>query len=120
MHFRDILIQLGMTVKGFLIRLIAILLLIAGLIIFPLPIPFGLILIIIGLTLLISSSSKVADMIKTFRKTHPDIDREIRHIKEKTPPIIKHPLEITEPDGDNAHHPEDNLQKIKNTECPPP
>ncbi len=89
------------TAKILVVRLIALILIISGLVLFPLPIPFGLIFIIIGLTLMISSSKTLARSIRNYRKSHPDLDEKIRIFKDKAPAIIRRPLEITEPEYEN-------------------
>lgn len=98
MQFKKILSWFETTAKIWILRILALVFLISGIILFPLPIPFGLIFILIGLMLLVSSNQQVANYFKKYRKSHPDIDEGIRHFKEKTPPIIRKPIEMTDPD----------------------
>lgn len=98
MQFKKLFSWFETTAKIWILRIFSLFFLVAGAILFPLPIPFGLIFILIGLMLLVSSNQHVANYFKKYRKSHPDIDEEIRNIKEKSPPIIRKPLEMTDPD----------------------
>ncbi len=86
--------------KIWILRILSFMFIVSGIILFPLPIPFGLIFIITGLMLLVSSNRQLANYFKNYRKNHPEVDQKIRQIKEKIPSIIRKPLEITEPESD--------------------
>ncbi len=88
------------TAKIWILRILSLIFIISGIILFPLPIPFGLIFIITGLLLLVSSNRHVANYFKNYRKKHPKFDEKIRNIQIKTPSVIRKILEMTEPESD--------------------
>lgn len=75
----------------------AILLIIAGIIVTPMPIPFGIFMIAIGLAILVSVSESVREYLKRQRKKFPKFSQSLTKIKPKLPMFIRRLLEDTEP-----------------------
>lgn len=80
------------------VQLVALVLIVVGLILFPLPIPFGLALIVIGLAMLVSSSPATARWLKGIRRRNRGTDRAIRTIETGLPEVLAGPLRTTDPD----------------------
>lgn len=76
---------------------IAAVLILSGLIIFPMPIPLGAIMIAAGIVLLISASASVAIWLRSFRGRHKKTDQVIRSAEEKLPRSLKRILKRTDP-----------------------
>ncbi len=72
-------------------------LVVAGLIVLPLPIPFGLIMLTIGFALLAPYIPFVQRLIKTMRTKWPDLDQSLRRYRDKFPPVIKKTIDKTHP-----------------------
>ena len=72
-------------------------LVLAGLIVLPLPLPFGLIMLTIGFALLAPYVPAVQRLIKTMRRKWPDLDRQLRKYRDKFPPVIKRTIDKTHP-----------------------
>jgi ABC-type nickel/cobalt efflux system permease component RcnA len=71
--------------KKITLRLLAILMLIVGLITLPLPLPTGLPLLVVGLSLLISTSQQFSNYVKRFRDKNPEINEKIQSVEKKIP-----------------------------------
>ena len=80
-----------------LIALFAIALIFVGLIVLPMPIPFGAIMIVGGIVLLVSASATAAWMVRSFRQKHPRADVAIRKVEERLPEKLKRVLKRTDP-----------------------
>ncbi len=72
-------------------------LVIAGLIVLPLPIPFGLILLTIGFALLAPYIPAVQQLIRTMRRKWPNLDAQLRRWRDRMPPVIKKTIDKTHP-----------------------
>lgn len=70
---------------------------IGGLIFLPLPTPFGLPLLIIGLALLISGSHRVRKFIQELRKNNKKMHQKISKVEPYLPGALRTPLEKTHP-----------------------
>jgi len=72
-------------------------LVVAGLIVLPLPIPFGLIMMVIGFSLLAPYIPSVQRLIRKMRSRWPDLDMQLRRHHHRFPPIIKKTIDKTHP-----------------------
>ncbi len=72
-------------------------LVVAGLIILPLPIPFGLIMLTIGFALLAPYIPVVQRLIRSMRAKWPNLDETLRRHHHKFPPVIKSTIDKTHP-----------------------
>ena len=73
------------------------LLVVAGLIILPLPIPFGLIMLTIGFALLAPYIPVVQRLVRYMRSKWPDLDTKLRQWRHRMPPVIKSTIDKTHP-----------------------
>lgn len=84
-----------------MLRLVAIVfactLIIAGFIVFPMPIPLGAFMIATGLVLMISVSTRVAAHMRLFRRRHRRTNAFIQKIEDKMPGGLKRILRRTDP-----------------------
>lgn len=69
----------------FALSVFAVFLIIAGLIVLPLPIPFGAIMILIGVTLLVSSSETAASWVRNYRVKNPKINERLVGLEQRLP-----------------------------------
>lgn len=76
---------------------VAIVLIIAGLIVLPMPIPFGAIMIVFGLVLLLSVSVTAVQVVRSFRQKHPDADGVIRGVENRLPTAWRRILRRSDP-----------------------
>ncbi|MEO0972150.1 MAG: hypothetical protein AAFX85_03580 [Pseudomonadota bacterium] len=98
------------SIQAWSVRLIAVVLLVAGLIVFPFPIPLGLPMIVVGLALLISSSDASADLMTRVRRRHPRLDNALRRAEPKIPSMFRSPIRKTDPllrDAQSAPEPDE-------------
>lgn len=72
-------------------------LVVAGLIVLPLPIPFGLIMLTVGFALLAPYIPAVRRMIKYLRAKWPKFDETLRRHHHRFPPVIKSTIDQTHP-----------------------
>lgn len=79
-------------------RLAALLLILAGLITFPLPIPIGAILISIGLALLITSSRALTLWIRVRRGQQPQLNEKLQWMETRLPRFLARAIRKTSPD----------------------
>lgn len=68
-----------------------------GVLITPLPIPFGLIMIIIGLSLLTWKSHFLRNQLRHLRRRYSAFSSSLERITPKLPRILRHAVELTEP-----------------------
>ncbi|MEO0421136.1 MAG: hypothetical protein AAF184_02300 [Pseudomonadota bacterium] len=94
---REALARLQRVVKAWFVTSLALVLLVAGLILFPFPIPLGLPLIVIGLALLISSSDASAELMTRIRRRYPRFDAALRRTEPKIPGWLRAPIRKTDP-----------------------
>lgn len=73
------------------------LLFLAGLIVLPLPIPFGLIMMVIGLALLAPYILPVQNVIRGIRSKNTTINSTLLRWKARMPPIIQKTIDKTHP-----------------------
>ena len=72
-------------------------LVVAGLIVLPLPIPFGLIMLTIGFALLAPYIPAVQRLIRYMRTKWPNLDGTLRRWRDRMPPVIKSTIDKTHP-----------------------
>lgn len=68
-----------------------------GMVLFPMPIPVGLIMIALGLLLLAPYFKPVQMLVRRLRRKSETVDRSLRKIKGKCPPVIRTAIEKTAP-----------------------
>ncbi|GGC95244.1 PGPGW domain-containing protein [Aquisalinus flavus] len=69
----------------------------AGLVVLPLPIPFGLIMIVIGLALLAPYIIPVQNVIRTLRRKNASINEKLIRWRSNMPPVIQKTIDKTHP-----------------------
>jgi len=74
-------------------------LIIAGLIILPLPIPAGLLMLIVGLSLLVSAIPEVRQYLRKIRGQFKQTSGMLNRIKHKMPRFARQLIEETDPDS---------------------
>ena len=72
-------------------------LVVTGLIVLPLPLPFGLIMLVIGFALLAPYIPVVQRLIKAMRTKWPDLNRQLLRYRHRFPPVIKRTIDKTHP-----------------------
>lgn len=72
-------------------------LVVAGLIVLPLPLPFGLIMLTIGFALLAPYIPAVQRFIRFLRGRWPGFDRTLRRYRDRFPPIVRSAIDKTCP-----------------------
>jgi uncharacterized membrane protein HdeD (DUF308 family) len=78
--------------------ILAIVLIVAGLIVLPLPIPFGaLILLVLGVSLLIASNDTAAGWIRAWRVRNPRLNSRMLSLEARLPVWISKILRRTTP-----------------------
>ncbi len=90
----------GVCVKRMLAifhQIIGSTLVVAGLIILPLPIPFGLIMLVVGLALLAPYIVPIQKLIRSLRRKNAKLNEQLMKWYEKMPPIIKKTIDQTHP-----------------------
>ena len=73
-------------------------LVVTGAILTPTPIPFGLIMLTIGLALLAPYMPPVRALIRAIRRKWPKVDRSLRRHRHRFPPVIRTTIDKTHPD----------------------
>jgi len=68
-----------------------------GLVLFPMPIPVGLVMIAVGLLLLAPYFRPVQIMVRSLRRRSDKVNSALLKIKEKCPPVIRSAIEKTAP-----------------------
>lgn len=76
-----------------------IILILSGLIILPLPIPFGLIMIVIGMSLLISHSAFFRSQFKKLRRRFVNFSERLNKLKPHLPSFARKMIEDTDPNS---------------------
>ena len=89
--------RVGRAARVWVLRVLAVILLLVGMVTFPLPIPVGLPMIVMGLALLISSSHAIASLVRQFRRRNPRLDAWLRAAEPRIPGLFRAPLRKTDP-----------------------
>jgi len=76
---------------------IAILIIVVGAVVLPMPIPFGAIMMVTGLTILISQSPFVARQVRAFRHRNASFDQVIRRAVTHLPARVRDIVRQTDP-----------------------
>jgi len=74
-----------------------VILVLAGLIVFPMPIPFGAIMIVAGLVLLMSANATVVRLIRRFRQHHRRTNKAIQAVEDRLPKKWQEVLRRSDP-----------------------
>jgi len=69
-----------------------------GAILTPTPIPFGLIMMTIGLALLAPYVKPVQRLVRAIRRRWPKVDAMMRRNRDRFPPVIRRTIDNTHPD----------------------
>ena len=72
-------------------------LVVTGLIVLPLPLPFGLIMLVIGFALLAPYIPAVQRLIRVMRRKWPKVDAILLRYRHRFPPVIKRTIDKTHP-----------------------
>ncbi|MHA7872748.1 MAG: PGPGW domain-containing protein [Hyphococcus sp.] len=72
-------------------------LVVAGLVVLPLPIPFGLIMLTIGFALLAPYIPAVQRLIRKMRTKWPKLDFQLRRYRNRFPAVIRKTIDKTHP-----------------------
>lgn len=72
-------------------------LVVTGLIVLPLPLPFGLIMLVIGFALLAPYIPAVQRLVRAMRRKWPKIDAILLRNRHRFPPVIKRTIDKTHP-----------------------
>jgi hypothetical protein len=86
--------------RRLVLRIVGAVLLLAGLAVFPLPVPFGFLLITVGLVLLAGNSLWVAGQVRHARIRSPRFDSTLRQVGRVLPPSMNLILVETDPHRD--------------------
>ena len=81
-----------------IIQVSGALIFIAGMIFFLLPIPIGAVMMIIGLTMMISSSKKLRRVIREYRRRNPKLNSTIHGAEFYLPKSMRDSIDRTDPD----------------------
>ena len=77
-------------------------LVVAGLIVLPLPLPFGLIMLTIGFTLLAPYVPAVQRLIRRMRTKSPDLDAALLRYRHRFPHVVRRTIDKTNPATDKT------------------
>ena len=72
-------------------------LVVTGLIVLPLPLPFGLIMLVIGFALLAPYIPAVQRLVRVMRRKWPKVDAILLRYRHRFPPVIKRTIDKTHP-----------------------
>ena len=76
---------------------LAIAIILAGAVVLPMPVPFGAIMMLGGLTILISQSPFVARNVQAVRRQHLSVDHVIRRVEARLPERLRNVIRRTDP-----------------------
>ena len=69
----------------------------AGMVMLPLPIPFGLLCLVIGLSLLAPYIPALQGVIRGLRTKYPRLDSSLLNWRDRVPPVIRSTIDKTMP-----------------------
>ena len=72
-------------------------LVVVGIVLTPTPVPFGLILLTIGLTLLAPYMPFVQKIIRSIRRKYPRVNAELLRRRDRLPDVIRRAIDATHP-----------------------
>ena len=70
---------------------------VAGMIVLPLPLPFGLVMLTIGFALLAPYIPAVQRLIRFMRTKWPSLNSQLLRFRDRFPPVIKRTIDKTHP-----------------------
>jgi len=77
---------------------LGVILVIVGIIVTPLPIPTGLLMIILGLSLLVTTVPQIRQWLKRQRKHYRETSGKLNAVKDKLPAFARKLIEDTDPE----------------------
>lgn len=80
------------------IQVTGALIFVAGMIFFPLPIPIGAAMMVVGLTMMISSSKKLRKVIRDYRRRNPKMNSTIHNAELYLPKSMRDSIDRTDPE----------------------
>lgn len=86
------LLQFGQLMLGWVLIVI-------GLITLPMPFPVGLILLIIGLSILVPANKRVRIWLCKLRRRHPKFDQRLKSMQSKLPKFANRLILLTDPNS---------------------
>ncbi|MCI5044539.1 MAG: hypothetical protein MRY72_07550 [Aquisalinus sp.] len=72
-------------------------LVVAGIVVLPLPIPLGLLMLVIGLALLAPYVIPVQNLVRSLRRKNARLNEQLLRWREKFPPVIQKTIDRTHP-----------------------
>lgn len=78
--------------------ILGVVIVIAGIILTPLPIPFGILLILVGLSILVSAIPAMRSWLVAMRKRYSETSHKLNNIKPHMPRFLRRLIEDTDPD----------------------
>lgn len=78
-------------------QIVGTILIVAGLIVLPLPLPFGLIMVTIGLALMAPYVPAFQRLIRSMRRKWPNLNEALLNHRHRFPPVIKRTIDKTHP-----------------------
>ncbi|MEO1251372.1 MAG: PGPGW domain-containing protein [Pseudomonadota bacterium] len=72
-------------------------LVVTGLIVLPLPLPFGLVMLTIGFALLAPYVPAVQKLVRHLRRKWPKMDATLTRFRNRFPPVIRRTIDKTDP-----------------------
>ncbi|WP_221798256.1 PGPGW domain-containing protein [Oceanobacter mangrovi] len=79
--------------------LLGILLVLGGIVVTPLPIPFGILMIVIGLSLLVTTVPKIRHWLKQLRHKYQQTSAGLNRLKPRLPAFARKLIEDTDPES---------------------
>lgn len=76
---------------------LGVLLIIAGIPLFPTPIPLGLVFILVGTALVAGESVFLQGWIRKWRRTNPNMDQRLRGAHARMPGFVRRVIDLTDP-----------------------
>lgn len=73
-------------------------LVVVGIILTPTPVPFGLILLTLGLTMLAPYMPPIQALIRSIRRKWPKVDASLRRHRDRMPDVVQKTIDKTHPD----------------------
>lgn len=95
---KSFLQTLGAILWDHTLLLVGWFMVLAGLIITPLPIPVGLIMVILGLSLLTWKSHFLRNWFRKLRSRYSEVSSKLKKVTPSLPRFLRQAVELTEPD----------------------
>ena len=95
---KSFLLAIGVTLWDHTLLLVGWLMVIAGAIITPLPIPIGLVMVILGLSLLTWKSHVLRNWFRKLRRRYGEVSSKLKSVTPSLPRFLRQAVELTEPD----------------------